>query len=347
MPPEKAQPYRVRWTVGGDQEVDYPFDVSTKNADLTTAKLLFNNVLSTPNGMFRTANLKDFFLGTLMSRFEYLHVPKRMLQDNMIAQYMLEPLFHHGFVYVEIRRGMYGLPQAGRLANDQLIAHLAPHGDTPWPLTPVLWCHATRDIIFSLVVDNFGIRYSNRADADHLITTLRAAYEVSLDWTGKRYWGLTLKWDYAALAYDSSMPGYIERALQRFAHIAPLKPEHSPHPWQRPNYGAKAQFAIPQDDAPYLDAADKKRILEVLGTLLFHARAIDSTLLTARGELATEKSQATKTTTTKLAQLLNYCATHFDATVCFTASDMILAIESNASYLSVVKGRSRATSYFF
>ena len=193
MPPEKAQPYRVRWTVGGDQEVDYPFDVSTKNADLTTAKLLFNSVLSTPNGMFRTANLKDFFLGTLMSRFEYLHVPKRMLPDNMIAQYMLEPLFHHGFVYVEIRRGMYGLPQAGRLANDQLIAHLAPHGDTPWPLTPVLWCHATRDIIFSLVVDNFGIRYSNRADADHLITTLRAAYLVSLDWTGKRYWGLTLK----------------------------------------------------------------------------------------------------------------------------------------------------------
>ena len=46
--PEKSNPRRVRWTVGGDK-VDYPFDVSTKTADLTTAKLLFNSVLSTPN----------------------------------------------------------------------------------------------------------------------------------------------------------------------------------------------------------------------------------------------------------------------------------------------------------
>ena len=67
------------------------------------------------------------------------------------------------------------------------------------------------------------------------------------------------------------MPGYIERALQRFAHVHPHRPEHSPHPWRRPNYGAKTQFATQPDDAPAVDAADKKRILEVLGTLLFYA----------------------------------------------------------------------------
>jgi hypothetical protein len=81
--------------------------------------------------------------------------------------------------------------------------------------------------------------------------------------------------------------------------------------------------------------------------LLFYARAIDSTLLTAIGELATEQSQATKTTMEKLTQLLNYCASHPNSTVRFTASDMLLAVESDASYLSVVKGRSRAAGYFF
>ena len=45
-----------------------------------------------------------------------------MLPDAIIDQFNLRPLIHNGFVYVEIRRGMYGLPQAGRLANDQLIA---------------------------------------------------------------------------------------------------------------------------------------------------------------------------------------------------------------------------------
>ena len=143
------------------------------------------------------------------------------------------------------------------------------------------------------------------------------------------------------------MPGYIERALHRFQHPTPSTPEHAPHPWQKPNHGATTQFAMLPDDATALDVTDKRRILEVLGTLLFYARAIDSTLLTAIGELATEQSEGTKTTMDKLSQLLNYCATHPNATVRFTASDMILAVESDASYLSVIKARSRAAGYFY
>ena len=143
------------------------------------------------------------------------------------------------------------------------------------------------------------------------------------------------------------MPGYIDHVLARFQHSAGRSPEHAPHPWQRPNYGAKTQFAALPDETPALDATDKTRILEVLGTLLFYARAIDSTMLTAIGELAAEQSQATKSTMDKLSQLLNFCAAHPDATVRFTASDMILAVESDASHLSVVKGRSRAAGYFF
>ena len=297
--------------------------------------------------MFMTADLKDFYLGTPMERYEYMRVSIWLLPDAIIEQYNLKPLFHNGFVYVEIRKGMYGLPQAGRLANDQLIAKLALTGYQPCPLTPGLWRHSTRDIVFSLVVDDFGVRYTRREDVDHLLATLTQSYAVSLDWTGSRYCGLTLQWDYANRTCDMSMPGYIERTLQRFKHIASPQAEHAPHPWQRPTYGAKTQFAAMPDDSPSLDAADKTRILEVLGTLLFYARAIDSTMLTAIGELATEQSQATKSTMKKLSQLLNYCAAHPDATVRFNASDMILAVESDASYLSVVKGRSRAAGYFF
>ena len=61
--PEKDNPHRVRWTVGGDR-VDYPGDVSTKTAALTTAKLLFNSVISTTCGRFMVGDLKDFYLGT-------------------------------------------------------------------------------------------------------------------------------------------------------------------------------------------------------------------------------------------------------------------------------------------
>ena len=280
-----------------------------------------------------------------MDRYEYMRVPIWMLPDAIIKQFKLTPLFDNGFVYVEI---MYGLPQAGRLANDQLVAFLKPHGYTPFPLTHGLWRHATRDVVFSLVVDDFGVRYTRQDDADHLIATLKAAYDINIDWSGAQYCGLTLKWDYENRTCEISMPGYIERALRRFEHATSRSPEHSPHLWQRLKYGAKTQFAALPDATPALDAADKTRILEVLGTLLFYARAIDSTMLTAIGELATEQSQqATKTTMEKLSQLLNYCAAHPDATVRFTASDMIRAVESDALYLSVVKGRSRAAGYFF
>jgi hypothetical protein len=85
----------------------------------------------------------------------------------------------------------------------------------------------------------------------------------------------------------------------------------------------------------------------VLDTLLFYARAIDSTLLTAIGELATEQLTGIAATMAKLSQLLNYCATNPYATVCFTTSGMLLAVESDASYLSAVKTRSRAAGYFY
>ena len=56
---------------------------------------------------------------------------------------------------------MYGLPQAGHIANDQLVTFLAPHGYHPVPITPGLWKHDTRDLFFTLVVDDFGIKYTH------------------------------------------------------------------------------------------------------------------------------------------------------------------------------------------
>jgi len=68
--PEKSIPHRVRWTVGGDR-VQYDGDVSTKTADLATAKLLFNSVVSTPGAWCMIGDLKDLYLGTPMPTSDY------------------------------------------------------------------------------------------------------------------------------------------------------------------------------------------------------------------------------------------------------------------------------------
>ena len=81
-------------------------------------------------------------------------------------------------------------------------------------ITPGLWRDMHSDMMFTLVVDDFGVRYTNRCDVDRLLDILRTSYHFTTDWTGQRYIGLTLHWDYINRTLDITMPGYIERALQ-------------------------------------------------------------------------------------------------------------------------------------
>lgn len=114
--------------------------------------------------------------------------------------------------------------------------------------------------MFTLVVDDFGIQYTNQDDLDHLIEALKAKYIISIDQTGAKYCGMTLEWDYERRTCDISMPGYIERTLSRFQHPTPIRAEHAPHPWTKLEYGARIQYAETDDDAQILPKKDLTRI---------------------------------------------------------------------------------------
>jgi hypothetical protein len=344
--PQKAEPKRIRFTIGGNL-VQYPGKVSTPTADITTAKILFNSVLSMPAAKFMCIDIKDFYLGTPMARYEYMRIPVPDIPPTIMAHYQLAPLIHNNSVTVEIRKGMYGLPQAGILAHDRLVEHLATHGYVKTKHTPGLFRHVTRPIQFTLVVDDFGVKYTGTEHAQHLIDTLQALYTVTIDWDGTRYLGLTLAWDYEHRTLDMSMPDYIDQALTRFQRSPPLTPQHAPHPWTPPTYGVATQLTPVPDTTEPLNASDKTHLQEIIGTLLYYARAVDSTILVALGTLASAQSTATQATLHAAEHLLDYCATHPHATVRFQASDMCLHIHSDASYLSESKARSRAAGHFF
>ena len=99
--------------------------------------------------------------------------------EEIMVQYRLEGLVHNWNVLVEIRKGMYGLVQAGRIANNHPVAHLKTYGYHQSSTTPGLFSHATRAISFCLVVDDFGITYVNREDARHLLASLSTYYTPS------------------------------------------------------------------------------------------------------------------------------------------------------------------------
>ena len=131
---------------------------------------------------------------------------------------------------------MYGLPQAGIIANQLLTKRLEPHGYFQCRHTPGLWKHKWRPILFSLVVDDFGIKYVGKQHADHLIQVIEQDYDFSQDWKGELYCGITLKWDYRNRTVDLSMPGYIQAALHKYQHPTPTRAQHAPHTWSKPNY---------------------------------------------------------------------------------------------------------------
>jgi hypothetical protein len=122
--PQKKETYQTRLTVGGNL-IDYPYDVSTPTADITTANIIFNSVVSIPNAKFMGLHIKDFYLNTEMERYEYMQLPIDIISQEIIGQYQLLPLVHNGYVYIKIRKGMYGLSQAGIIANNKLRKHLA------------------------------------------------------------------------------------------------------------------------------------------------------------------------------------------------------------------------------
>jgi hypothetical protein len=190
------EPNRTRLVAGGDR-VHYPFDADTPTANLLTVKLLINSVISTPGTRFFTMDITNFYLNTPMVRYEYMRLKLADMPVDVIEHYkLLDVATPDGYVYCEIRKGMYGLPQAGIIAQELLAKRLKEHGYSQSETTPGLWKHKLRPIIFSLVVDNFGVKYVGEEHAQHLLKTIQKYYQCSVEKEGERYCGLTIKWDY-------------------------------------------------------------------------------------------------------------------------------------------------------
>eukprot|EP00804_Cyclotella_cryptica_P009712 CCRYP_011255-RA/>CCRYP_011255-RA protein AED:0.38 eAED:0.38 QI:0/-1/0/1/-1/1/1/0/318 len=241
---------------------------------------------------------------------------------------------------------MYGLPQAGILANKLLEKRLAKAGYYQCQHTPGLWRHVWRPITFCLVVDDFGIKTVGLKHAKHLQQELEKHYKCSMDWKGELFCGVKLNWDYKNRTVRLSMPDYVRSALHKFAHPKPARPQHSPYKAAPITYGSTTQENF-TDDTPPLSLDRIKFIQQVVGTFLFFGRAVDPTLAAALSSIASRQSKGTEAMLHATRQLLDYVATHPNPSIQYLASNMILALDTVGSYLSELDGKSRAAAYMF
>ena len=220
---------------------------------MTLVKTLFNSIILTKGAKCVMLDIKDFYLNTPMARYEYMRLKLTDIPEEIIIEYKLrEIVTADGYVYCEIRKGMYGLPQAGIIAQQLLEERLAKLGYHQSKIVPGLWTHETRDISFTLVVDDFAIKYTKKEDAQHLINAIQKDYNITVDWEAHKYIGLTIEWDYLNRKVHLHMPGYLNKALLRFKHEMPKTKQNSPHPHVAPQYGAKTQSVEKADTSPPL-----------------------------------------------------------------------------------------------
>ena len=107
-----------------------------------------------------------------------------IIPDEIIFQYNLHAMSPNGWVYMEIRKVLLGLKYACHIENDRLYLNLSNFGYAPVARTPSLWKHTTKNIIFSLVVDNFGVKYVGKENADNMIQALKKLYNIYIYWDG-------------------------------------------------------------------------------------------------------------------------------------------------------------------
>ena len=143
-----------------------------------------------------------------------------------------------------------------------------------------------------------------------------------------------------------SIPGYVKSSHLKFQREATTKPQDALHRWNQPTYGVKNQYADTKK-SELVDAKSTLYVQQVCRTFLYYAIAVDQTMLAGLNAISTAQANATTTTMGDIVWLLNYVATHPNATIHYHASDMIFHISSNASYLCKEWARSRAGGHVF
>ena len=157
---------------------------------MMVAKILFNSVVSTKGARFMTMDISNFYLNTPIWQPEYIRIKLSDIPDKIIKEYKLQAKTENGCVYVEVNKGMHGLPQSGLLANNLLEKILNKHGYYKSKLVPGPWKHEWRPIQFTLAVNNFDVKYVGKQHAQHLFKVLQKYYLVMNDWTGSKYIGI-------------------------------------------------------------------------------------------------------------------------------------------------------------
>ncbi len=213
--------------------------------------------------------------------------------------------------------------------------------------TPGLWRHKWRRNYFCLLGDNFGVKYVGIECFNHLLDLLKKFHGVQCNMAGDEFAGINIKWDNVGCPCHISMPDYIKNLLIKFKHPWHTKPRCSPYKCLLIAYSAKAQLTPEVDTSDLLDNHHKRRIQEIVGSLLYYAQAVDNKVLVAASSVAARQSYDTVATEQAVHLLLDYVAPYPSDGIIYQSRDMILCAHANAMFLNKTNSHSWAGAHIY
>ncbi len=293
--------------------------MGTNTAALPTVNALFHSIVSTHSCM-ATIDIVDYYLGALLPSPESVRIDMSSISLPTLTKLgLLSYLRHsHGkhFLFCDVLKTVPGLPQSSLLSQLRLVALLTQHGFSETS-TPMLFRHHTHSTAFTQVVDDFHVGYSHPSELDHLVSCLSTLYELKVHRDLPRYTYLGYTLDYSPTSPSPcmtlSMPNYI---LSMLAHLCPsgCGSGSSPAVYTPPvSYTDLSPHLSPSSltsPSTPVSPAEKTWIQQVVGSLFFHARALDLSLLTAVCQLSSHQSNPTQHDLSSAHRLLNYVSSH-------------------------------------
>ena len=276
--PEKiGNPFRSGITAWGHlSECDS--ETATNSTSIWTIKMLLNSVSSTQGAKFSTLDIKSVHPKSLLwdsqcTRFNLSQTPKDFQSQHNLHALVDNP----GCVCAQINWSLHRLEENGSIANEDIVVdHSLQFGRHEIKHTAGLFTHVTRPIQFSLVVDDFGVKWVNHADLNHLLESPRTKHTMTCDSEWKQFAEMHLQWNCDTGKVVCSMDWHVKDALRE------LEVTKSKRHFKGPtiNCGARIQF-VKDGNSPSLTPHQIEFIQQVIRKFLFMARAADNTLLLA------------------------------------------------------------------
>ena len=346
--------YRVRGTFGGDHR-KYPGAVSSNTAEYPVVKMLLNSVVSDvkhrdKNTRFATLDLVDFYIGTELENHDdpdYFKIKSSKVPNGICQKYNIT-CDSDDYIYFRLDKCLYGHAVAGRLSNKELVKLLKIAGYHESDLVPCLFKHESRKIVFSLIVDDLGVKYVNNEDIQHLIDAISPRWKVKYNPTGDKYIGMNLKW-----SYDPENPSVeisngetVPKSLARFDKDNSIKRRKTPSKYVPPVYGSNDIDTEIESIAKHVPEM-KNFVQSTNGTYLFYGRIIDYSILEQTNTIGQSQGNPTTDTIDQVNHLIGYVKEYPDTKLIIKGNDMQLRVMYDASFMTAHARKSKGGAVYY